>query len=105
MGSGAVAHAMAIPVEQFCQALEGDAVIFPAIAIPVESKLDFECPPAHLKALEHTGASSRAFYSFRRRVTPSVGFRPKPSRSVAISWRRAGSCWVAWATRSRCRSS
>jgi hypothetical protein len=29
------------------------SVLFPALAIPVESKLDFECPDEHLQAL-HT---------------------------------------------------
>ena len=28
-----------------------DAPVFPAIAIPVESKNSFECPPAHIEAL------------------------------------------------------
>ena len=34
-------------------------------------------------------------YASRHRTTPSVGYRSKRCGSVAISWRRAGSCWVA----------
>jgi len=33
-------------------AKEGNVTVFPAIAIPVENKNDFECPPEHLQALE-----------------------------------------------------
>lgn len=33
-------------------ARDGGAVLFPALAIPVESKLDFECPDEHLETLK-----------------------------------------------------
>lgn len=42
-------------------------VVFPALAIPVESKLDFECPPEHVKALED--------------------FIPQVTKIVTIGWR------------------
>ena len=35
---------------------DGDVPVFPAIAIPVETKLGFECPSEHLECLrEHLG--------------------------------------------------
>lgn len=52
---------------QLSIAMEGQANVFPAIAIPVENKNDFECPEEHLTELE--------------------SFIPTVSKMLLIGWR------------------
>jgi len=39
--------------DQIAPVVDGDVVLFPALAIPTTTKSDFECPSDHIKALKH----------------------------------------------------